>query len=182
MRVFTLPHGIEDSDHCDPAYRSEARVILLTTILFFASGVAALLYQIAWQRALFAWYGVDLDAISIIASVFMLGLGTGAMIGGWLADRFHRKRILIFSLIEMTMGGFGLCSLDIIDRIGTTFVATSLPRLIALSFLPGQGRGRKPHGRPPLAAARAGRGPGSRSPALRSLRRFPAGRWRISAT
>ena len=135
MRVFTLPHGIEDSDHRDPAYRSEARVILLTTILFFASGVAALLYQIAWQRALFAWYGVDLDAISIIVSVFMLGLGTGAMIGGWLADRFHRKRILIFSLIEMTMGSFGLYSLDIIDRIGATFVATSLPRLIVLSFL-----------------------------------------------
>jgi len=110
-------------------------VTFLTPILFFASGFAALLYQIAWQRALFGWYGVDIDAISMIVSVFMLGLGSGAIIGGWLADKFHRRRILTFSLIEMTIGLFGLFSLDIIDHIGTLFAATSLPRLTTLTFL-----------------------------------------------
>ena len=44
----------------------------MTSALFFGSGFAALLYQIAWQRMLFGWYGVDLDSISVIVSIFML--------------------------------------------------------------------------------------------------------------
>jgi MFS family permease len=90
----------------------------LTSILFFASGFAALLYQIAWQRVLFGWYGVDLDSVSAIVSIFMLGLGIGALIGGWLSDRFQRHRILIFSLVEFTLAVFGLFSLDIMDSTG----------------------------------------------------------------
>jgi len=110
-------------------------MVALTAILFFASGFAALLYQIAWQRELFGWYGVDLDSVSTIVSVFMLGLGIGALIGGWLADKFLRRRILAFSLLEMTTGAFGLFSLGIIDRAGALFAAESLPRLVVLTFL-----------------------------------------------
>jgi MFS family permease len=114
---------------------SHRRVIVLAGSLFFLSGFAALLYQVAWQRELFGWFGVDLDSVSTIVSVFMLGLGVGAMTGGWLADRFARRRILIFSLIELTMGVFGFFSLDIVDGIGALFGADSLPRLIVLTFL-----------------------------------------------
>jgi MFS family permease len=110
-------------------------VIFLTAVLFFASGFAALLYQVAWQRALFGWYGVDLDSVSTIVSVFMFGLGIGAMIGGWLADRFECRRILIFSLIELTIGAFGFFSLGIIDSIGDLTAADSLPRLVAITFI-----------------------------------------------
>jgi MFS family permease len=114
---------------------SHRRLIVLAGSLFFVSGFAALLYQVAWQRELFAWFGVDLDSVSVIVSVFMLGLGVGAMAGGWLADRFARRRIVIFSLIELTMGLFGFFSLDIVDGIGVLFGAESLPRLVVLTFL-----------------------------------------------
>ena len=106
----------------------------LTSILFFASGFAALLYQIAWQRVLFGWYGVDLDSVSAIVSIFMLGLGIGAIIGGWLSDRFQRHRILIFSLVELTLAAFGLFSLDIMDSTGAFFAASSLPYIVLLTF------------------------------------------------
>ena len=76
-----------------------------------------------------------LDSVSTIVSVFMLGLGIGAMIGGWLADRFQRRRILIFSLIELTIGVFGFFSLGIIDHIGDLVAADSLPRLVAVTFI-----------------------------------------------
>jgi len=109
--------------------------MLLIGILFFASGFAALLYQVAWQRALFGWYGVDLDSVSTIVAVFMFGLGFGAMIGGRLADHFQRRRIFTFSLIEMTIGAFGYVSLTIIDRLGAVFAADSLPQLVGLTFL-----------------------------------------------
>src|SRR5215467_12189631 len=105
------------------------------TLLFFASGFAALLYQIAWQRALFGWYGVDLDSVSVIVSVFMLGLGVGAFIGGWLADRFNEQRVFVFSLIELTIAVFGFFSLGIIDSIGAFFPADSIPRLVVLTFV-----------------------------------------------
>jgi MFS family permease len=114
---------------------SHRRLIVLTGVLFFLSGFAALLYQVAWQRELFAWFGVDLDSVSTIVSVFMLGLGVGAMAGGWLADRFARRRILIFALIELTIGAFGFFSLGIIDGVGGLVPADSLLRLVVLTFL-----------------------------------------------
>src|SRR5262249_20282601 len=111
------------------------RLIALTGVLFFLSGSAALLYQVAWQRELFAWFGVDLDSVSTIVSVFMLGLGVGAMGGGWLADRFAHRRILIFSLIELTIGVFGFFSLGLIDAAGGLLGTDSLLHLVMLSFL-----------------------------------------------
>ena len=110
-------------------------MVLLTGVLFFASGAAALLYQIAWQRTLFGWYGVDLDSVSVIVPIFMLGLGIGAIVGGWLADYFQFKRILVFSLIELTIAIVGLFSLNIIDFVGAGMVANSLPRLVVMTFL-----------------------------------------------
>ncbi len=109
--------------------------LALTRPLFFASGFAALLYQVAWQRTLFSWFGVDLDSVSVIVSIFMLGLGVGAILGGWLADRFSAHRILVFSLIELTIAVFGFFSLGIIDSAGAHFVANSLPGLVILTFV-----------------------------------------------
>jgi MFS family permease len=122
-------------EHSRAVADSHRRLIVLAGALFFLSGFAALLYQVAWQRELFAWFGVDLDSVSTIVSVFMLGLGVGAMAGGWLADRFAQRRILIFSLIELTIGLFGFFSLGIIDAVGGVLGADSLLRLVALTFL-----------------------------------------------
>jgi predicted membrane-bound spermidine synthase len=110
-------------------------ILPLTSGLFFASGFAALLYQIAWQRMLFGWFGVDLDSVSTIVSIFMLGLGGGALIGGWLADRFSSRRIALFALVELAIGVFGFFSLDIIDAIGATFLPNSTLQLVPLTFL-----------------------------------------------
>ncbi len=48
-------------------------------LLFLLSGAAALIYQMAWQRLLFAIFGVDTDSVAVIVSVFMLGLGLGVL-------------------------------------------------------------------------------------------------------
>jgi hypothetical protein len=43
-------------------------------LLFFCSGFPALIYQIIWQRALFAVYGLNIESVTIVVSGFMLGL------------------------------------------------------------------------------------------------------------
>ena len=46
-------------------------------ILFLLSGFAALLYQIVWQRALFAFYGIDITSVTIVVTAFMRSIGPG---------------------------------------------------------------------------------------------------------
>src|SRR5439155_5693345 len=45
------------------------------TALFMVSGFAALIYQVVWQRVLFAAFGVNIESVTVIVSIFMFGLG-----------------------------------------------------------------------------------------------------------
>ena len=49
------------------------------SFLFLVSGFAAMIYQIVWQRALFTLYGVNIESVTMIVTVFMLGLGMGSL-------------------------------------------------------------------------------------------------------
>src|SRR4029077_8010206 len=73
------------SNHKDAAQR---RQLLLLCGLFFCSGMPALVYQIVWQRALFAIYGVNAESVAVVVSAFMMGLGLGSLAGGWISARF----------------------------------------------------------------------------------------------
>src|SRR5215469_13605468 len=63
----------------------------LLTCLFFCSGMPALIYQIVWQRALFAIYGVNSESVAVVVCAFMVGLGTGSLMGGWLSEKFPER-------------------------------------------------------------------------------------------
>lgn len=88
---------------------SAADVLLLLS--FLVSGSCALIYQVSWQRALYAMVGVDVDSMTIIISVFMLGIGIGGALGGWLADRLPRRRLLVYGLAEISIALYGAASL-----------------------------------------------------------------------
>lgn len=101
---------------------------------FFLSGIAALTYQVTWQRLLYAEFGVDLESITIIVSCFMLGLGLGSLLGGWLADYFHQHKLRVFGLVELSIGLFGLASPGIIPAVGESFAHTGPVMLAVASF------------------------------------------------
>ena len=84
-------------------------------VLFFLSGVAALAYQVCWQRLLMTGLGSDAVSVAIIVSVFMAGLGIGALLGGQVADR-ARRGLAWFVGIELGIGLFGLCSVWVIEQ------------------------------------------------------------------
>jgi predicted membrane-bound spermidine synthase len=83
-------------------------LLLLTT--FFASGCAALVYQLVWQRYLFNGLGVDIDSVTLIVSTFMLGIGLGGAAGGWLSDHFPQRRVQLYAAAELLLCVIGFCS------------------------------------------------------------------------
>ncbi len=85
--------------------------MVLPTLAFLISGASALGYQICWQRLLVIFVGSDIQSIAIIVATFMLGLGGGALTGGWLADQFSARRSLcFFACTEVLIGLWGLGS------------------------------------------------------------------------
>jgi predicted membrane-bound spermidine synthase len=101
---------------------ASARPAKLLQVLFFLSGMAALAYQVCWQRILFFSFGTDIESTTIIVSVFMLGLGLGALAGGWIADRWFEKIILVFAGAELGIGLFGLASPTLLPRVSDVFI------------------------------------------------------------
>jgi spermidine synthase/MFS family permease len=110
------------------------------TALFFISGFAALIYQVIWQRILYATFGIDIESVTVIVSVFMFGLGIGSLAGGWLQTRFAPHSLKMFIGIECAIGLFGLVSISLIETAGLYLSQNTLPALIettyALLFFP----------------------------------------------
>lgn len=93
---------------------------------FFVSGFAALIYQVAWQRALYLAYGVNIESVTVIVSIFMFGLGIGSLFGGILSRRWEEKLPELFMICEFTIGAFGVASLAIIKAMSFYTLSGSL--------------------------------------------------------
>jgi predicted membrane-bound spermidine synthase len=102
---------------------------------FFISGLAALMYQVTWQRLLFVAFGVDIESITVIVSTFMLGLGFGALLGGQLADRFPDRIVRFFAGAEFLIGLFGLLSPHLISVVGYATVTEPLAVITIANFI-----------------------------------------------
>ncbi len=61
---------------------------------FFASGAAALVYQVVWQRVLALHTGMGIYSVALIVGAFMAGLGLGSHAGGLLSVRLSPRRAL----------------------------------------------------------------------------------------
>jgi len=118
-------------------------------IAFFASGFAALLYQIVWQRVLFSVVGINIESVTVVVSAFLMGLGLGSVIGGAISRDPRRQPLVSFALIELAMGVFGSVSVPLFrsvgDRLldfspavtaGATFALVVAPTLLLGSTLP----------------------------------------------
>lgn len=117
--------------------------------VFLLSGFAALLYQIVWQRALYAIYGINIESVTMVVTAFMLGLGLGSIAGGIVSKDKKRPVLLMFSLVELGIGIFGSVSLAVFHAVGevtlgmsalgtffVTFLLVLVPTLLMGSTLP----------------------------------------------
>ena len=79
---------------------SNKKIFLVFTLLFFLSGLTALVYQIVWMRQLSLFFGSDVYATSITLGTFMGGLSIGSFLSGYVADNL-KKPILIYGILEI---------------------------------------------------------------------------------
>src|SRR5271165_1888807 len=86
-------------------------------LLFFLSGFPALIYQIVWQRTLFAIYGVNVESVTIVVSAFMLGLGLGSLAGGRMSRVPSAPLLLLFGGVELGIAAYGIASLPLFHAV-----------------------------------------------------------------
>ncbi len=76
--------------------------------LFFLSGFCSLVYQVVWTRMAFASFGIITPVLSVVLSVFMLGLAVGSWAGGrWISGLVRRagqSAILFYAFAELLIG------------------------------------------------------------------------------
>src|SRR5688572_18445574 len=104
-------------------------------VVFFLSGFAALLYQIVWQRSLYAIYGINVESVTMVVTAFMLGLGLGSIAGGAVSKDPKRPVLLLFAGVELAIGVFGAASLWIFHHVGRVTLDASAPVTFLVTFL-----------------------------------------------
>lgn len=89
---------------------------------FFLSGLAALMYEVIWTRALALVLGNTVYAMSVILSTFMGGLAIGSLAGGRLSDGKH-DHLRLLGICELVIGLFGIITIPIIYLLPQVYLA-----------------------------------------------------------
>jgi spermidine synthase len=77
--------------------------LAILLVLFFASGVCGLIYQVLWLRMLSLVFGVTVYAASTVLAAFMAGLATGSAVADRVIARV-RKPLVVFGVAEILIG------------------------------------------------------------------------------
>lgn len=113
--------------------RSPRWLLPLLLVLFFGSGVCALIYQVMWLRLLSLVFGVTVYAASTVLASFMAGLGAGSFLGGRLATRLTRP-LVTFGIAEALVGVTAFVTPFALDALTAIWVAVypQLPQSLAV--------------------------------------------------
>jgi MFS family permease len=73
---------------------------------FFLSGFCGLVDQVVWVRLAFASFGIITAVVSVVISVFMLGLALGAWIAGRAIEQRARRHsaLMYYAAAEIVIG------------------------------------------------------------------------------
>lgn len=121
-----------------PPADSPARLV---AALFFASGAAALVYEVSWTRMLALTMGTTVHAVATVLAAFFVGLALGSALFGRLADHVRRP-LLWFAWMEAGIGLYALATPSLFAATSTLYVAAArgldvrsrLPVSFAMAF------------------------------------------------
>ena len=101
----------------------------LLFLLFFVSGFCSLVYQVVWTRMAFASFGIITPVLSVVLSVFMLGLSVGAWAGGRVIGPWTKKTGLsaayFYGGAELMIGLGGAVAVPQLFKLGEHFLLSA---------------------------------------------------------
>jgi spermidine synthase len=89
-----------------PAY-SWRNLFAVICLIFFCSGLTALVYQVVWVRLLTLSFGASTFAVTAVLMAFMGGMSAGALFFGRRADR-SRNPLKLYAILELVIGLYAL--------------------------------------------------------------------------
>jgi spermidine synthase/MFS family permease len=96
--------------------------------LFFVSGFSSLSYQMVWTRLAFASFGIVTPVLSVVLSVFMLGLALGSWAGGRFIEPLVRRTglspLVFYAAAELIIG-LGAIAVPASFALGRQFLLAS---------------------------------------------------------
>jgi len=98
--------------------RADSVLSAVTHGVFIVSGMAALLYQMIWQRSLLVLYGSNTESVAMVVAAFLVGLGCGGLVGGILSRQKTIPLVAAFAILEVLIGSYGLVSLRLFHWVG----------------------------------------------------------------
>ena len=113
--------------------RNPPWLLPLLLLLFFGSGVCALIYQVMWLRLLSLVFGVTVYAGSTVLAGFMAGLGLGSFLGGRFAATLSRP-LIAFGVAEALVGVTAFATPFALDALTAIWIAVypQLPQSLAM--------------------------------------------------
>ena len=96
----------------------QVRFILFS---FLASGCLALVYEVAWSRALILIFGSSIYAFATILTTYLLGMALGSFLMGRLMDRIQ-KPIFWFFFLQGVIGATVFITTPLIGRLPDYFL------------------------------------------------------------
>ncbi len=99
-------------------------------LCFFASGVAALVYEVVWLRMLALVFGHTVHAVTAVLTAMMAGLGLGSALISRIADR-RPDRLVIYGALEGAIGVWGALIPWLLSPVVAVYLG--LHRALALS-------------------------------------------------
>jgi spermidine synthase len=80
---------------------------MVILLLFFFSGVTALIYEVIWSDYLTLLFGSTIQAQTVVLAVFMGGLALGNKLFGRFADQ-TRRPLVVYGCLEIAIGVYAL--------------------------------------------------------------------------
>ncbi len=97
-------------------------------LLFFLSGFSSLVYQVVWTRMAFASFGIITPVLSVVLSIFMLGLAVGSWAGGryipGMTMRTGSSAVFFYAGAELIIG-FGAFGVPKLFSLGENLLLAS---------------------------------------------------------
>lgn len=103
----------------------------LLLLVFFFSGVSALIYQIVWIRKFGLVFGVDVFAAATVLTAFMAGLALGNLLFGKIVDK-HKNALFLLIILELGISLFALLFPITFDGLNQLYVG--LYRILPFGF------------------------------------------------